>query len=105
MSSKSLKKICIENLSLDTPIVEKSKLDEDPQGKVVDPTRYRGMIGTLMYLISSRPDLIMTMLVAKIPDESLETASYAILDAVTTHQVTASLISRRRQLTPTQMQI
>ncbi|GJR44222.1 retrovirus-related pol polyprotein from transposon TNT 1-94 [Tanacetum coccineum] len=34
----------------DTPMVEKSKLDEDPQGKVVDPTCYRGMIGTLMYL-------------------------------------------------------
>ncbi|GKB07266.1 retrovirus-related pol polyprotein from transposon TNT 1-94 [Tanacetum coccineum] len=42
----------------DTPMVEKSKLDEDPQGKAVDPTRYRGMIGTLMYLTSSRPDLV-----------------------------------------------
>ncbi|GJT96274.1 hypothetical protein Tco_1091792 [Tanacetum coccineum] len=30
-------------------MVEKSKLDEDQQGKAVDPTRYRGMIGTLMY--------------------------------------------------------
>ncbi|GJX58007.1 hypothetical protein Tco_0289397 [Tanacetum coccineum] len=39
-------------------MVEKSKLDEDPQGKAVDPTRYRGMIGTLMYLTSSRPDLV-----------------------------------------------
>ncbi|GJV80805.1 retrovirus-related pol polyprotein from transposon TNT 1-94 [Tanacetum coccineum] len=35
---------------VDTPMVEQSKLDEDPQGKAVDPTRYRGMIGTLMYL-------------------------------------------------------
>ncbi|GKD97066.1 retrovirus-related pol polyprotein from transposon TNT 1-94 [Tanacetum coccineum] len=42
----------------DTPMVEKSKLDEDAQGKAVDPTRYRGMIGTLMYLTSSRPDLV-----------------------------------------------
>ncbi|GKD03883.1 retrovirus-related pol polyprotein from transposon TNT 1-94 [Tanacetum coccineum] len=42
---------------VDTPMVEKSKLDEDPQGKAVDPTRYRGMIGSLMYLTSSRPDL------------------------------------------------
>ncbi|GJR16384.1 hypothetical protein Tco_0799036 [Tanacetum coccineum] len=42
----------------DTPMVEKSKLDEDPQGKAVDPTRYRGMIGTLMYLTSSRPYLV-----------------------------------------------
>ncbi|GJV58596.1 hypothetical protein Tco_1459601 [Tanacetum coccineum] len=29
---------------VDTPIVEKSKLDEDTQGKVVDPTHYRGMV-------------------------------------------------------------
>ncbi|GJS63238.1 retrovirus-related pol polyprotein from transposon TNT 1-94 [Tanacetum coccineum] len=43
---------------VDTPIVEKSKLDADPQGKEVDPTRYRGMIGSLMYLSSSRPDLV-----------------------------------------------
>ncbi|GKC70577.1 hypothetical protein Tco_1116460 [Tanacetum coccineum] len=43
---------------VDTPMVEKSKLDEDPQGKAVDPTRYRGMIGTLMYLTSSRTDLV-----------------------------------------------
>ncbi|GJS75076.1 hypothetical protein Tco_0724957 [Tanacetum coccineum] len=42
---------------VDTPIVEKSKLDEDTQRKVVDPTHYRGMVGTLMYLIASRPDL------------------------------------------------
>ncbi|GJS81686.1 hypothetical protein Tco_0748227 [Tanacetum coccineum] len=43
---------------LDTPMVEKSKLDEDPQGKAVDPTCYCEMIGTLMYLTSSRPDLV-----------------------------------------------
>ncbi|GJV85897.1 retrovirus-related pol polyprotein from transposon TNT 1-94 [Tanacetum coccineum] len=42
---------------VDTPMVEKSKLDEDTQEKAVDPTHYREMIGTLMYLIASRPDL------------------------------------------------
>ncbi|GJW83705.1 hypothetical protein Tco_0156850 [Tanacetum coccineum] len=42
---------------VDTPIVEKSKLDEDPQGKAADPTHYHGMVGTLMYLTASRPDL------------------------------------------------
>ncbi|GJT09878.1 retrovirus-related pol polyprotein from transposon TNT 1-94 [Tanacetum coccineum] len=46
---------------VDTPMVEKSKLDEDPQGKAVDPTCYRRMIGTLMYLTSSRPDLVFAM--------------------------------------------
>ncbi|GKD32705.1 retrovirus-related pol polyprotein from transposon TNT 1-94, partial [Tanacetum coccineum] len=42
---------------VDTPMVEKSKLDEDTQGKAVDPTHYRKMVGTLMYLTASRPDV------------------------------------------------
>nr|GEU45431.1 hypothetical protein [Tanacetum cinerariifolium] len=46
------------NIYQDTPMVEKSKLDEDIQGKPVDVTQYRSMIGSLMYLTSSRPDLI-----------------------------------------------
>ncbi|GKF24646.1 hypothetical protein Tco_0076968, partial [Tanacetum coccineum] len=43
---------------VDTLIAEKSKLNEDPQGKEVDPRRYRGMIGYYIYLTSSRPDLV-----------------------------------------------
>ncbi|GKB27777.1 retrovirus-related pol polyprotein from transposon TNT 1-94 [Tanacetum coccineum] len=43
---------------VDIPIVEKSKLDEDLQGKPVDATLYHGMVGSLMYLTSNRPDLI-----------------------------------------------
>ncbi|GJW40173.1 retrovirus-related pol polyprotein from transposon TNT 1-94 [Tanacetum coccineum] len=35
---------------MDTLMVDKSKLDADPKGKAVDPTRYRGMIGSPMYL-------------------------------------------------------
>ncbi|GKE39091.1 integrase, catalytic region, zinc finger, CCHC-type containing protein [Tanacetum coccineum] len=35
---------------LDTPMVEKSKLDEDKEGKGIDPSHYRGMIGNLLYL-------------------------------------------------------
>ncbi|GJX07793.1 hypothetical protein Tco_0195725 [Tanacetum coccineum] len=38
-------------------MVEKTKLDEDTQGKAVDPTHYRGMVGTIMYLTASRLDL------------------------------------------------
>nr|GEW45763.1 hypothetical protein [Tanacetum cinerariifolium] len=37
------------------------KLDEDREGKVVDPSHYRGMIGTLLYLTASRPDLQFTI--------------------------------------------
>ncbi|GJY31106.1 retrovirus-related pol polyprotein from transposon TNT 1-94 [Tanacetum coccineum] len=36
----------------------KNKLDEDLQGTLIDATLYSGMIGSLMYLTSSRPDLI-----------------------------------------------
>ncbi|GJY99420.1 retrovirus-related pol polyprotein from transposon TNT 1-94 [Tanacetum coccineum] len=55
---ESLKKYGFESCDLvDTPMVEKSKLDEDKEGKVVDPSHYRGMIGTLLYLTASRPDL------------------------------------------------
>nr|GEY60436.1 retrotransposon protein, putative, unclassified [Tanacetum cinerariifolium] len=42
---------------VDTPMVEKSKLDEDKEGKAIDPSHYRSMIGTLLYLIASIPDL------------------------------------------------
>ncbi|GJT42275.1 uncharacterized mitochondrial protein-like protein [Tanacetum coccineum] len=45
----------------DTPMVEKSKLDADLQGKEVDPTRYHRMISSLMYLTASRPDLQFTV--------------------------------------------
>nr|GEV74940.1 hypothetical protein [Tanacetum cinerariifolium] len=38
-------------------MVEKSKLDEDPQGKAIDPTHYHRMIGTIMYLTACRPGL------------------------------------------------
>ncbi|GJT63789.1 retrovirus-related pol polyprotein from transposon TNT 1-94 [Tanacetum coccineum] len=44
--------------SVDTPMVEKNKLDENLQRKQVDATLYHGMIGSLMYLTFSRPELI-----------------------------------------------
>nr|GEY72008.1 integrase, catalytic region, zinc finger, CCHC-type, peptidase aspartic, catalytic [Tanacetum cinerariifolium] len=55
---ESLKKYGFESCDpVDTLMVKKSKLDEDKEGKAVDPSHYRGMIGTLLYLIASRPDL------------------------------------------------
>nr|GFB08553.1 uncharacterized mitochondrial protein AtMg00810-like [Tanacetum cinerariifolium] len=55
---ESLKKYDFESFDpVDTPMVEKSKLNEDKEGKAVDPSHYRGMFGTLFYLIASRPDL------------------------------------------------
>ncbi|GJV55647.1 retrovirus-related pol polyprotein from transposon TNT 1-94 [Tanacetum coccineum] len=55
---ESLKKYDFYSCDLvDTPMVEKSKLDEDKEGKAIDPSYYHGMIGTLLYLTASRPDL------------------------------------------------
>ncbi|GKB67561.1 retrovirus-related pol polyprotein from transposon TNT 1-94 [Tanacetum coccineum] len=58
-ASEIIKKICLLTTdSVDTPLVEISNLDEDLQGKQINATLYRGMIGSLMYLTSSRTDLI-----------------------------------------------
>nr|GEW91520.1 retrovirus-related Pol polyprotein from transposon TNT 1-94 [Tanacetum cinerariifolium] len=55
---ESLKKYGFESCDpMDTPMVEKSKLDEDKERKAIDPSHYRGIIGTLLYLTASRPDL------------------------------------------------
>nr|GFA70916.1 uncharacterized mitochondrial protein AtMg00810-like [Tanacetum cinerariifolium] len=39
-------------------MLERPDLDEDIGGKMVDPTCYRGMVGYLMYLTASRPDIV-----------------------------------------------
>ncbi|GJY35354.1 hypothetical protein Tco_0420732 [Tanacetum coccineum] len=41
---------------VDTPMVDRLKLDEDPLGIPVDQTRFHSMVGSLMYLTASRPD-------------------------------------------------
>ncbi|GJV02707.1 retrovirus-related pol polyprotein from transposon TNT 1-94 [Tanacetum coccineum] len=54
---ESLKKYGFDSCDpVDTPMVEKSKLDEDKEGKVVDPSHYRGMIDTLLYLTATFAD-------------------------------------------------
>nr|GFA73653.1 retrovirus-related Pol polyprotein from transposon TNT 1-94 [Tanacetum cinerariifolium] len=55
---ESLKKYGFESCDpVDTLMVEKSKLDEDKEGKAIDPSHYRGMIDTIFYPTASRPDL------------------------------------------------
>ncbi|GJS45599.1 retrovirus-related pol polyprotein from transposon TNT 1-94 [Tanacetum coccineum] len=43
---------------IDTPMAERPNLDEDRGGKLIDPTHFRGMVGSLMYLSASRPDIV-----------------------------------------------
>nr|GEX71636.1 copia protein [Tanacetum cinerariifolium] len=44
--------------SVDTPMVDRLKLDEDLSGIPVNQTRFCSMVGSLMYLTASRPDLV-----------------------------------------------
>ncbi|GJT87329.1 hypothetical protein Tco_1069046 [Tanacetum coccineum] len=58
LNLESLKKYGFDSCDpVDTPMVEKSKLDKDKEGKAINPSHYQGMIGTLLYLTTSRPDL------------------------------------------------
>ncbi|GJX71803.1 hypothetical protein Tco_0308974, partial [Tanacetum coccineum] len=54
-----LKKYGIEKCdTVGTSMATKPKLDADLSGKFVDQTDYRSKIGSLMYLTSSRPDIV-----------------------------------------------
>ena len=44
-----------------TPISTSTKLDKDKRGKCVDSKLYRLMIGSLLYLSTSRPDIMFTI--------------------------------------------
>nr|GEZ99150.1 integrase, catalytic region, zinc finger, CCHC-type, peptidase aspartic, catalytic [Tanacetum cinerariifolium] len=54
-----LKRFGMENCdTIPTPMVEQAKLKLDLDEKPVDHTDYRSMIGSLMYVTSSRPDIM-----------------------------------------------
>nr|GFA74425.1 retrovirus-related Pol polyprotein from transposon TNT 1-94 [Tanacetum cinerariifolium] len=54
-----LKRFGMENCgTVPNPMVEQAKLKLDLVGKPVDRTDYRSMIGSLMYVTSSRPDIM-----------------------------------------------
>nr|GEV53549.1 hypothetical protein [Tanacetum cinerariifolium] len=59
--------------SIGTPMAMKPKLDADLSGNPVDQTYYRGKIGSLMYLTSSRPDIVQA-------DSSFELTAFSDVD-------------------------
>ena len=44
-----------------TPMPSNGHLDQDEGGKSVDQTLYRSMIGSLLYLTASRPDIMFSV--------------------------------------------
>ena len=57
-----LKKFKLEDVKpAKTPMPIKCQLDIDPNGKVVDQKVYRSIIGFLLYLCASRPDIMLSV--------------------------------------------
>ena len=75
-----LKKYGLEDASTaKTPIATATKLHQDDPGKTVDITSYRGMIGSLLYLTASRPDIMFsTCLCARFQDNPKESNLIAV---------------------------
>ncbi|KAI3669369.1 hypothetical protein L6452_40603 [Arctium lappa] len=62
-----------------TPMSTGSKLHADPEGKPVECKLYRGMIGSLLYLTASRPDIMFaTCLCARFQANPKESHLYAV---------------------------
>ncbi|GJY62294.1 retrovirus-related pol polyprotein from transposon TNT 1-94, partial [Tanacetum coccineum] len=59
---KMLKKFELEDSKpMKTPKSTETKLMKDVEGESVDNTKYRGMIGSLLYLTASRPDIMFSV--------------------------------------------
>ncbi|GJR64539.1 retrovirus-related pol polyprotein from transposon TNT 1-94 [Tanacetum coccineum] len=57
-----LKKFGLEDSKpIKTPMSTETKLTRDEEGESVDNTKYRGMIGSLLYLTASRPDIMFSV--------------------------------------------
>ncbi|GJY25684.1 retrovirus-related pol polyprotein from transposon TNT 1-94 [Tanacetum coccineum] len=87
---------------VDTPLVDKSKLDKDLKGKSVDPTHYHGMIGSLMYLTSNRPDLIFAVcMCARWSSKKQKSTAISSIEAeyIALSRCCAQILRMRSQLT------
>ncbi|GKA22000.1 retrovirus-related pol polyprotein from transposon TNT 1-94 [Tanacetum coccineum] len=50
-----------ESKPMKTPMSSNTKLTKDEECELVDSTKYRGMIGSLLYLTASRPDIMFSV--------------------------------------------
>jgi len=57
--TKLIKKFSVEKCKeTSTPMATSTYLDLDKKGKLVDKSKYRHMIGSLLYLTTSRPNIM-----------------------------------------------
>nr|GEW13005.1 uncharacterized mitochondrial protein AtMg00810-like [Tanacetum cinerariifolium] len=63
-------------------MVEKSKLDEDKEGQAIDPSHYRGMNGTLLYLTAVDPTY--NLLYACVPGSMVSKGFFYCINSICT---------------------
>ncbi|GKD90277.1 retrovirus-related pol polyprotein from transposon TNT 1-94, partial [Tanacetum coccineum] len=81
-----LKRFRMENCdTVPTPMVEQAKLKLDLDGKPVDHTDYHSIIGSLMYLTSSRPDIMFATCLWYLKDSGFDLTAYSDADHVGCH--------------------
>nr|GEX67281.1 hypothetical protein [Tanacetum cinerariifolium] len=68
-----------------TPMVEQAKLKFDLVGKPVEHTDYRSIIGSLMYVTSSRPDIMFATCIWYLKDSGFDLTSYLEVDHAGCH--------------------
>nr|GEX23474.1 ribonuclease H-like domain-containing protein [Tanacetum cinerariifolium] len=76
---------------VDTPMMERSKLDEDLSGILIDQTNYQSMIGSLMYLTASRPNLVFD-------DTAIALTAYADVDHAVAPTTAEQKLARKNEL-------
>ncbi|GJT62077.1 retrovirus-related pol polyprotein from transposon TNT 1-94 [Tanacetum coccineum] len=70
-----LKKFRLEDSKpMKTPMSMETKLTKDEESESVDNTKYRGMIGSLLYLTVSRPDIMFSVCLCARFQEDLKTS-------------------------------
>src|SRR5207253_5737546 len=87
-----LKCFGIENCKeIKTPMASNGKIEPDLQGKLVDQKLYRSMIGSLLYLTASRPDIMFSVyMCARYQDNPKESHEKAVKTILRYHRYTPS---------------
>ncbi|GJS75827.1 hypothetical protein Tco_0725708 [Tanacetum coccineum] len=75
-------------------MVNRLKLDEDPLGILVDQTRFRSMVGSLMYLTASRPYLVFVVcMCASLQTTALSSIRFPCIVRIAVPLVSAAIMS------------
>ncbi|GKB32295.1 retrovirus-related pol polyprotein from transposon TNT 1-94 [Tanacetum coccineum] len=70
-----LKKFGLEDAKpIKTSMSSETKLTRDEEGEPIDDTKYRGMIGSLLYLTTSRPDIMFSVCICARLQEAPKTS-------------------------------